>query len=86
MQPITRSEVTEAFSKMEGSEIARVYYSSRAHKEYGSEGPRLDFTQSSAAIMVYGSVWNDYHNGDNVWSNTFSFTAFGESFADYLGL
>ena len=82
---LTRAKIVDPFVKMENSELARVYYTSRGHKQYPSETMRLDFTQKAAASAYYGSVWSDYTQGNNVWANTFSFTSYGNSLADYLG-
>ena len=81
---LTRAKIVDPFVKMENSELARVYYTSRGHKQYPSETMRLDFTQKAAASAYYGSVWSDYTQGNNVWANTFSFTSYGNSLADYL--
>ena len=83
---ITNEEIADSFGKMDGSEIARVYFASRGYKQYPSESMRLDFTQSAAAVALYGDVWTDYSQGENVWASTFSFANYGNSFGNYLGI
>ena len=81
-----RTNLINAFSKMENSDLAKLYYTSRGHKHLSSESYRLDFTQSLLAKSYYGETWNDYALGNNVWDNSFSFVAYGNSLCNYLGL
>ena len=70
---------------MGASEIAKLYYLSRAHKRASSSDSYvLDFTQDPLIAYVYGSTWSDYT--DDVYNPSFSFSNYGESLGTWLGL
>ena len=82
---VTKANLCSAFDKMGNSEIAKLYYLSRAHKRASStDSFVLDFTQQPAVALLYGSTWGSYTS--EIYEPSFSFSSYGESLATWLGI